>query len=212
MKYRNLLFDLDGTLIDPKAGITRSIQYALEKLRLPVPEANELEWCIGPPLHKSFAQLAGPSLAGRALDYYRERYEEKGCFEHRVYPGVFEMLFSLRRAGARLFIATSKPEPFARKIGDHFALTPYFEKIYGSELDGARSDKTDLLQYIKEESALEGPSLMVGDRGFDMIGALQNQMVPLGVTYGYGSPEELLRSGAVHLCSMPMEVVQWLGF
>ncbi|MBM3184020.1 MAG: HAD family hydrolase [Chlamydiae bacterium] len=211
MRYHNLLFDLDGTLVDPKIGITQSIQYALAKLDLSIPAMKELEWCIGPPLQHSFAKLVDPSLIERALEYYREQYVKIGCFEHRVYPGIFEMLSIFCKSKIRLFIATSKPTLFAEKIADHFGLSPFFEKIYGSEMNGVRSDKADLLRYIQEKSALRGPSLMVGDRGIDMAAAVENQIEPLGVAYGYGSQKELLDAGAVHICNFPMEIIQWLG-
>ena len=211
--YQAVFFDLDGTLIDPKEGITKSIQFALEKLGLPVPGADELEWCIGPPLKEAFAKLANSSseaLLNAALGYYRKRYTEMGMYEHLVYPGVEWMLSHLHQGGHRLFVATSKPEVFAVKILEYFGLAHYFEKIYGSELDGTRSDKSDLLKYILENSSIKGPSLMIGDRKFDVIAALQNNIDPLGVTYGYGSCEELTEAGAYHLCQSPNEIYHWI--
>src|SRR3989344_4547318 len=144
--YRIVFFDLDGTLIDPKEGITKSVQFALEKINAHVPTADQLEWCIGPPLKESFAKLvdrASPILLDTVLGHYRERYKKVGMYEHRVYPGIQQMLSQLYEMRYRLFVATSKPEVFATQILHHFGLAGYFEKIYGAELDGTRSEKSD---------------------------------------------------------------------
>ena len=139
------LFDLDGTLTNPKAGITRSIQYGLERLGRPVPEADELTWMIGPPLIASFTKLLGSSDdAQEALRLYRERFGETGLFENEVYAGIPALLQNLQEKGVRLFVATSKPHVFARRILDHFDLSHFFIEIYGSELDNRNADKRDL--------------------------------------------------------------------
>jgi phosphoglycolate phosphatase len=211
--YREILFDLDGTLIDPKEGITKSIQFALENMGGNIPSAKDLEWCIGPSLKESFKTLLPSSSEtdiAAAVAYYRKRYAEKGMYEHFVYPGIKLLLSQLQKDGYRLFIATAKPELFAVKILKHFELASYFEKIYGAELDGTRSDKTELLEYMIETSSLQKPSLMIGDRRFDMEAALQNQVDPLGVTYGYGSQDELRQAGALHLCNSPEEIYSWI--
>lgn len=211
--YCEILFDLDGTLIDPKEGITKSIQFALEKLGAPIPAADSLHWCIGPSLKDSFRKLlSSPSDAELkiAVSFYRERYAEMGMYEHFVYPGIELLLKLLQKEGFRLFVATAKPEFFAEKIIQHFGLGSYFERIYGAELDGIRTDKGELLRYIWEESSLRGPALMVGDRHLDMVAAVQNQIDPLGVAYGYGSKEELIQAGACAVCDSPMEVYQWI--
>lgn len=211
--YQEILFDLDGTLIDPKEGITKSIQFALKNMGSDIPSADDLEWCIGPSLKESFKTLIPSSSEAdiaAAVAHYRQRYKEKGMYEHIVYPGIKQLLSQLKEDGYRLFIATAKPEFFAVKILEHFGLSSYFEKIYGAELDGTRSNKIQLLQYIIENSSLKGPSLMIGDRQFDMEAALQNQVDPLGVTYGYGSEDELKNAGALHLCDSPKEIYSWL--
>jgi phosphoglycolate phosphatase len=136
-----LLFDLDGTLTDPKDGITACIQHALTCLGRLAPSADELEWCIGPPLQSSFARLladASPALAWEAVRLYRERYTQEGIFESALYPGVPEMLGGLRAAGFHLFVATSEPTIFARRVLEHFGFSGLFLEIYGSELDGTR--------------------------------------------------------------------------
>src|SRR5882762_6922364 len=144
----NIFFDLDGTLTDPKPGITGSIEYALQKLDLPVPSQDELSWCIGPPLRASFATLlGGESLADRAVALYRERFADTGLYENSVYPDIEHVLAALRQSPRRLFVATSKPHVFAERIIDHFGLSGYFEHVFGSELDGTRANKAELLAY-----------------------------------------------------------------
>jgi phosphoglycolate phosphatase len=206
-----VLFDLDGTLTDPKEGITACIRYALTRLGRVSPSADELTWCIGPPLSKSLEQLladASPGLAGEALALYRERYAAQGIFEARLYPGVAEMLDELCAAGVRLFVATSKPLPFARTVLDHFGLTQFFTAVYGSELDGTRSDKGELIAYVLQQQGLApGGVAMVGDRKHDMWGARQNRVLPIGAGWGYGSLQELEQAGAARVLLDPMAVL-----
>ena len=137
---RAIFFDLDGTLTDPKPGITGSIQYALRKLDRPVPSQDELTWCIGPPLRASFAMLlGGEDLADRAVEFYRERFGDVGLFENSVYPDIEQVLAALRETPRRMFVATSKPHVFATRIIAHFGLSGYFDHVFGSELDGTAS-------------------------------------------------------------------------
>ena len=146
MNLDAIYFDLDGTLTDPKPGITRSIQYALQKLDHPtIPTEDELTWCIGPPLRASFVRLlGGEDYADRAVSLYRERFSDIGLFENAVYDGISEVLTTLSQSGQRLFVATSKPHVFATRIVEHFGLRHHFEHVFGSELDGTRVDKSDL--------------------------------------------------------------------
>ena len=147
-KMTAIFFDLDGTLTDPKLGITRSIQYALNKLYRTTPVENELTWCIGPPLLASLKKLLGnDDLADIALSLYRERFADIGIFENDVYPGIKETLSVLAKSGHRLFVATSKPSVYAQRIIDHFKMTAYFDQVFGSEMDGRRSDKAELLNH-----------------------------------------------------------------
>jgi len=207
--YMNtIFFDLDGTLTDPKIGITRSIQYALEKLGRDAPGQDELTWCIGPPLHASFVKLLGEThLADRALLLYRERFGDVGMFENAVYAGIEETLASLADGSRRLFVATSKPHVYATRIVEHFKLGSYFEHVFGSELDGARVDKTELLKYALQTMGVDpAAALMVGDRSHDIVGARNNGLRALGVLYGYGSRDELTRAGAHGLCAAPGDI------
>jgi phosphoglycolate phosphatase len=206
---RIIYFDLDGTLTDPKPGITRSIQYALERLSRPVPSEDELVWCIGPPLHASLKKLTGSdALADRALLLYRERFADIGLFENEVFPGIEDTLSALAASGRRMFIATSKPAIYAERIVEHFGLKRYFERVFGSELDGTRTDKTDLLRYAIEVARVDPrQAIMIGDRGHDMIGARNNAMTAIGVLYGYGSRDELVDAGAHRICATHRELI-----
>jgi phosphoglycolate phosphatase len=206
---RAIFFDLDGTLTDPKPGITGSIQYALGKLGRPVPSQDELTWCIGPPLRASFAMLlGGEELADHAVELYRERFGDVGLFENSVYPDIAEVLAALRQTPRRMFVATSKPHVFARRIVAHFGLSDYFDHVFGSELDGTRVNKVDLLAYALEQTGADpARAVMIGDRSHDVIGATRNRIRAVGVTYGYGTPEELIEAGASHLCATPRAVL-----
>ena len=206
-----VLFDLDGTLTDPKPGIERSIIYALDRMGLPAP-TEDLGWCIGPPLAGSFERLLGttdPATIARALGLYRERFTEIGLYENAVYDGVPDCLIALLRAGKRLFVATSKPLVFATRILDHFALADLFDAVHGSGLDGSLSDKGELIaSLLSVEGLAPDRTIMIGDREHDGIGAAKNGVRFVGVTYGYGTAERLLASGAIAFCASPEEVAR----
>jgi phosphoglycolate phosphatase len=209
-----IYFDLDGTLTDPKIGITRSIQYALDKLgHSAILSEDELTWCIGPPLRASFTKLLGGEHGSdRAVSLYRERFADIGIFENSLYAGIADILTALARPGRRLFVATSKPGVFAERIIDHFGLRGHFERVFGSELDGTRSDKTQLLEYALRETSVDpSRAIMIGDRSHDIVGARNNGMSAIGVLYGYGSREELTEAGAHHVCARPHGLLEHLG-
>ena len=207
---RNILFDLDGTLTDSSLGITRCVQYALERLGRTAPPADELLFCIGPPLLESFAVLmpdGSPDLPRQAVLHYRDRFDAIGKYENHVYDDIPEALAELRTQDCRLFLATSKAEVFARQILDHFGLTPFFTGIYGARLDGSLCDKGELIGHILEKEGLDrDQTLMVGDRKHDMIGAAVCGIGGIGVTYGFGSVEELTAHGAAHLAHEPLTI------
>ncbi len=210
----HILFDLDGTLTDPSVGITRCIQYALEKGGHTVPEAQDLYSWIGPPLHESFvAHLPQISKAHamQLVSFYRERFAEIGMFENKVFEGIDSLLNSLQ-VDKRLHLATSKPHFFAKKILKHFKLDRYFTSIHGSELTGERSDKGELIQFILEMEKL-GPNdcLMVGDRKHDVLGAKKHGIPTVGVLWGHGPREELEEAGALHIVQTPEELLSYLG-
>ncbi|NWB90201.1 HAD family hydrolase [Pseudomonas agarici] len=194
MHYRTILFDLDGTLTDPREGITRSIQYALGKLGIDEPDLSKLEHFIGPPLLQAFMQFYSfdEAKAWEAVNFYRERFKVTGLYENRLFEGVTPLLETLSGQDRTLYIATSKPWLFAREIARHFDFAKYFKVIYGSELDGTRTDKVELIAHLIAEQGLEpGDTLMIGDRKHDLIGARRNGLDAAAVGYGFGSFEEL---------------------
>lgn len=195
MHQQNILFDLDGTLTDPREGITRSIQYALAKLGIDEPDLTRLEHFIGPPLLQAFMQFYrfDEAKAWEAVDFYRERFKVTGLYENRVFDGVGELLAELQGQGRTLYIATSKPWVFAREIARHFDFARHFKVIYGSELDGTRTNKVDLIGHLLAEEGLDpAQTLMIGDRKHDLIGARSNGLDAIAVGYGFGSREELV--------------------
>lgn len=202
MTYTNLLFDLDGTLTDPKIGITKSVQYALAKMNILVESLDELNKFIGPPLRVSFKDFYqfDDAQIEQAVDYYREYFSVTGLFENDVFPGIQEMLDRLKKdPQTRLFIATSKPEVYAARILDHFELTSYFEYICGSELDGARSAKAEIIGFLMDKYELTPEkTVMIGDRKHDIIGAHHQKIASIAVGFGYGSEEELIGCEPTH--------------
>lgn len=196
---KNILIDLDGTLTDPKVGITTSARYGLEKVGHPISDEINIDWIIGPPLKASLAKLLSVEtdhiLAEQALMAYRERFAVKGLYENHVFEGVAETLAELKRRGYCLFVATAKPTVYAKQILEHFDLAQYFTEIYGSELNGDRTNKGELIQYILEQQHLKAEGcIMVGDREYDILGAHRNGIKSIAVTYGYGSADELQRA------------------
>jgi phosphoglycolate phosphatase len=207
---KNVFFDLDGTLIDPRDGIVKSISYALEKMEIDSPPESELERYIGPPLWENFENLLGTSDSQRideAVDWYRERFAHTGIVENTLYPGVPDVLKQLQNCGYRLYVVTSKPTHYARPIIKHHALQNHFADIYGCELDGTRTQKDQLIHYVlKQERISANTAVMVGDRRHDINGALANGVAAIGVTYGYGSKQEL--AGANWICDTPQTVFE----
>lgn len=193
-RISNVLFDLDGTLTNSKVGIINSILYALEKLNIKENCINELDTFLGPPLRDSFMARykLSDKLADKAIAFYREYFSTKGLFENELYSGVNELLELLFSQKYQLFVATSKPTVYADKILKHFNLDKYFIEIIGSNLNNSRTDKAEIISRIVSIHNLQpGNSVMVGDRKYDIIGAKNNSMKSVGVTYGYGSLEEL---------------------
>lgn len=208
---RVVLFDLDGTLTDPKVGITRSVEHALRRLGVPPVPPEVLLCFIGPPLHEAFVELAGvpAGLAHAAVDAYREYFGDRGLFENVVYDGVLEMLEVLGAGGFRLGVATSKPTVFAEQILEHFGLRHRFDVVAGAELDGTRRHKQDVIRLALDRLGCGGDGcVMVGDRSFDVLGARHHGVPALGATWGYGTAAELLAAGAAGLVRRPADVVQ----
>lgn len=201
--YQILLFDLDGTLSDSKIGITKSVQYALEKLGIIEADLDKLEPFIGPPLRETFARhyRFDEETVAKAIRYYQERYKETGMFENELYPGIPALLKELNEQPYSLVVATSKPAVFAEKILRHFGIADEFAHIIGSNLDGTRSAKADIIAHIMSLYPACGQRdfLMIGDRMHDIHGANHAGIDSVGVAYGYGSVDELTRAGATKI-------------
>ncbi len=210
MKYNVILFDLDGTLTDPKIGITKSVQYALVKFGMEEPDLDKLIPFIGPPLVESFQEFysLNQEQAQAAVGYYREYFAKTGMYENAVYPGIKELLAQLKSAGKELIVATSKPTVFSEQIIDHFGLTPFFKAIVGSNLDGSRIHKDEVIAFALQEltGTIYDRVIMVGDRKHDIIGAQKNGIASIGVTYGYGTQEELAQAKPGYLASTVEEL------
>ncbi|MBU5479979.1 HAD-IA family hydrolase [Blautia sp. MSJ-19] len=194
--YKAILFDLDGTLTQSGEGITKCVQYALEKLGRPEPDLKKLEVFIGPPLMEQFMKYANldEMTARKAVEYYRERYSTTGIFENRPYPGVEGMLQELKRKNYILAVASSKPEYYVKQIVEYFHLAEYFDEIVGSEMDGSRTNKTEVIEETLKRLGLErhrDQVLMVGDKEHDVLGARKAGLECIAVSYGYGTEEEL---------------------
>lgn len=202
-KQHHIYFDLDGTLTDPYEGITKCILYALDELGFAHPSDEYLHSCIGPPLYDTFPEMVGKKLTLKAIDLYRERFVDVGWQENEPYEGILDALETISAAGHTLFVATSKPHVHARRIVQHFGMGQYIKQVYGCELDGTRSNKTELLKYATDENPGAERRMMIGDRKHDLIGAIANGMRPIGVSYGYGSIDELSGAGAVDIASTP---------
>lgn len=208
--YDTIFFDLDGTLTDPGLGITNSVSYALQKFGIRVTDKTKLYKFIGPPLKESFQEFLGFSVeeSQRAVAYYREYYGEQGIYENRLYDGVEPLLSDLQEQGKKLVLATSKPEKFAVKILEHFHLAKYFDFISGSNMDGSRSKKEEVLAHALAHLGITDKSsaVMVGDREHDIFGAGAVGIDSIGVLYGYGSKEELRDAGATYIVNLPEEI------
>lgn len=213
--YQFLLLDLDGTITDPMVGITRSIEYALSHFNIKVNHLEELCPFIGPPLKDSFKEFYHftEEQADIALKKYREYFAEKGMFENNVYEGIEEFLQSQIDLGRKLMIATSKPEPFAKKILEYFKLDHYFSFVGGATLDSSRSTKTDVIRYVLESNQIKDLSrvIMIGDRKHDIEGAKNNGIASIGVLYGYGNKAELQKAKADYIVTDINELTRLLS-
>lgn len=203
MRYEYILFDLDGTLTDPAMGITNSVMHALAKYGIEVKNRKELYKFIGPPLADSFVEYYGFSKeeAKRAVEYYREYYIDKGIFENLLYDGAADLLCKLKDSGASVVLATSKPQVFAKRILEHFDIAKHFVFVAGSNLDGSRVVKAEVIRYALESCRVTDMTkvVMIGDRKHDIMGAAELGVDSIGVLYGYGNRRELQSAGAKHI-------------
>ena len=207
--YKYILFDLDGTLTDPCVGITKSVEYALNKFGITVENREKLEKFIGPPLINSFMEFYNfdKENAIKAVAFYREYFSVKGIFENKLYDGIEEMLKRLKKMDKIIILATSKPEKFANQILKFFKIEKYFDIVCGATMDEKLCEKNDIIRYAlsKIENFSEN-AIMVGDRKFDISGAKDNHIDSIGVTYGFGSVKELQIAGADYIISKPDEI------
>ena len=214
MTKDTLLFDLDGTLTDPKPGIVGCIRFALNQLNVSCPDDVALETFIGPPLRRTFAQLldtADSDEIEHAMELYRQRYARNGLYENRVYEGIPSLLEQVNEIADAAFVATSKPTVFARRIVDYFGLDHYFRNIYGAELDGRFDDKVSLVAHLLASESINITSaIMIGDRSADVLAAKANGLRAIGVLWGYGSDQELIDAGADLLVASPSELSELL--
>jgi phosphoglycolate phosphatase len=209
-----LLFDLDGTLTDPKPGIVGSLRFALDQLGVSCPGDDVLATFIGPPLRGTFERLLNTSEVSRieeAIGLYRQRFAATGLFENQVYAGIPAMLEGAQRAAKAMYVATSKPAVYAERIVQHFGLARHFRQVYGAELDGQREDKADLVAYVlANEGVSAQAAVMIGDRAADVQAARANGVRSIGVLWGYGSADELLEAGVDIVCQTPAELAAHL--
>lgn len=213
--YDLILFDLDGTLTDPKPGITRCVQYALARSGVTVANPAELTPFIGPPLAESFARFYGFDAAQsrRAIELYRERFSTVGLYENALYPGIPEMLQRLVSQGITLAIASSKPTAFVERILAHFALDTYFSAVGGSNLDHTRVAKDEVVQYVLSllPEFEARCTVMVGDREHDVFGARTHGIATIAAGYGYGSADELAAANPLAIAASVEELGLLLG-
>ncbi len=207
--FQYCLFDLDGTLTDPREGITKSVQYALAKQGIDEPDITKLEFFIGPPLRDSFMSAYGMSKekAEESVAFYRERFAPIGVLENKVYEGIPELLAALSKAGVTNAIASSKPTVFIHQILEHFGIKQYFDVIVGSELDGTRGTKEEVVEEALRqlgileiaEAEKKTSCAMIGDRKFDIQGAKAYGLTGIGVGFGFAEEGELEAEGADYI-------------
>lgn len=192
-----VFFDLDGTLTDSGEGIINCVSYTLGEFGLPIPSREALRVFVGPPLRESFVKFGVPAdRADEAVKVYRSRYIPVGIYENFPYPGIEEVLKNLKEQGHRLFVATSKPEWMAVKVLEKFELAHYFERICGAAMDGVRDQKSAVIAYLLEQVGGVDEAIMIGDTKFDVIGANAHSIPTIGVSWGYGTVEEMEAAGA----------------
>lgn len=213
---KNILFDLDGTLLDPKEGILGCLQEVHRELGYPVPSFRDLYWTIGPTLWESLPALlktTDTDLIKKGVQIYRRLYDDEGGWKkNEIYEGIPTLLNQLTQKSFTLFIATGKPHPIARRIIEEFKFARFFKNVYGAEFDGTRRNKADLLTYLLEKENLKPQeTIMIGDRKHDVIAAKENGLQSIGVRYGYSEPHELEKAQADAICQTPKDIGTLFG-
>ena len=209
---KTIIFDLDGTLTDSGEGILNCAELALKHFGLPIPSRETLRVFVGPPLHETFLKFGIPEQdVDEAVAVFRSRYTTVGKFENTPYPGVHNMLRSLKDKGYTLLIATSKPENMAIEILNKFELAQYFDRICGATLDRSRISKEDVIEYLLKHSGAASNMVMVGDTDFDVLGAASHGIPTVGVSWGYGSVADMRKAGAIAIADTMDELISILG-
>lgn len=211
-----ILFDLDGTIINSEEGITKCVQYALRAYGIDEPDRKKLLCFIGPPLDPVFREKYGMTEeeAWQAVEKYRERFDVEGIFECCLYDGVRDAIIRLKEKDYVLALASSKPETACRRILEHFSLTPYFDEVVGSTLDGRISTKEEVLEELGRRMADcqigRDEMCLIGDTKYDAAGAKAFGIRCIGVSYGFGTREELLDAGAEAVFDQMEEVERYI--
>ena len=207
MPFKNIIFDLDGTLSNPSDGFFDCLHYAVNELGLNVDLKRNLDWIIGPPLEEVMAQLLdgySETEISRAVKYFRTQYNQTGLFGNHLYHRIPEVLAEIASSGKTLFVGTSKPQDSADRVVDHFGIRDYFKGVYGRNLELKQYKKAYVLREILSSEDIEPENtIMIGDRSHDIVAARANGMKAVGVTYGFGSERELRDAGAYRLCDSP---------
>ena len=211
MTPKTILFDLDGTLTDSGEGIINCASLALEHFGIPVPDRQTMRVFVGPPLHDTFVRFGIPEdQVDEAVKLFRSRYFTVGKFENFPYPGIPELLQTLKAHGHTLLIATSKPETLALEITEHFDLAKYFDRICGASLDRSRITKEDVIAHLLSQCDTPDNTLMVGDTEFDVTGAAAHSIPTIGVSWGYGLVEDMEIAGAIAIAHTADELLKLL--
>lgn len=211
--YNYVFFDLDGTLTQSEFGILNSVAFALEKLGIKVDNKESLKKFIGPPLAASFRDFFGMDEENieKAIGYYRECYNGGEIFNAPLYDGIEETLKTLSDKGVKMFVVTSKPAHMAKKIIEHFDISKYFEDVVGPDLKDRSYSKKELVEAAINKTT-DTPNLkdyiMIGDRCFDIEGAVGNNIDSIGVIYGYGNREEFEEAGATYIIDKPKDILE----
>lgn len=208
---KTILFDLDGTLTDSGEGIINCAILALEHFGCPIPSREAMRVFVGPPLHESFIKHGVPAeKAEEAIAIYRSRYIPIGKYENIPYPGIRELLETLKQDGHTLYVATSKPEQMSVDILEHFDLAKYFDRICGATMDTSRSSKEAVIAYLIEQNGRADNMVMVGDTKFDILGAKHHKIPAIGVSWGYGVVSQMESAGASAIVHTPEELYELL--
>lgn len=208
---KTVLFDLDGTLTDSAEGIINSVLPALEHFGLPLPSREEMRTIVGPPLPDSFARFGVPAdKIEEGIRIFRSRYIPIGMFENTPYPGIRELLETLKTQGYTLYVATSKPEEMAVSILNRFDLARYFDRICGASTDTSRSTKDEVIAYLLEQSGAKEDMIMVGDTKYDILGAKTHGIPAIGVSWGYGSVADMAEAGAAGIADSMEELLAFI--